>query len=401
MRKVFFSMLAVSTLVFTSCSEDNDPVVDNTVKAPATYKFERGGKSTVSFSGQTTRIKMATEIASALKKTSKTEAELKAMFAHKANANDFSDAALNPSSKSVRSKTAASADYFSTNTTDANAIKDQFDTWITKQVTEVFPNWNSTAEAGKAGKLQESGGGSTRYITAKGYELNQIFAKGLIGALMADQMLNNYLSTAVLDAGDNVKENNSGTVASGKSYTTMEHKWDEAYGYLYGAEADGAVPALGADSFLNKYLGKVNADSDFNTIAKEIYEAFKLGRAAIVAKNYTVRNQQAAIIREKISQVIAIRAVYYLQQGKNKWSGDKAAAFHDISEGLGFIYSLQFTRKADTKSPYFTKSEVEGYLSSLLDTGNGLWESTTPATLQSVSDKIAAKFSFTVAQAAN
>ena len=37
----------------------------------------------------------------------------------------------------------------------------------------------------------------------------------------------------------------------------MEHKWDEAFGYLYGAEEDETAPVLGVDSFLNKYLDKV------------------------------------------------------------------------------------------------------------------------------------------------
>lgn len=396
MKRVILSMLAVSAFVLTSCSDEND---DPVVTAPATYSFERNGATSVSFSGQTTRIKMATEIISALKNTSKTEAEIDAMFTHQADAADFSDTSLNPSGKNVRSKTAASADYFASNTTDANAIKAQFDTWISKQVNDVYPNWDVDAVAGTAGKLQEAGGGSTRYITAKGYELNQIFAKGLIGALMVDQMLNNYLSTDVLDAGDNVAENNAGTVASGKNYTTMEHKWDEAYGYLYGNETNPASPALGADSFLNKYLDRVNGDSDFAGVAQDIFDAFKLGRAAIVAQNYSVRDQQAEIIREKISEVIAIRTVYYLQQGKANWATDKAAAFHDISEGLGFIYSLQFTRKPNSNTSYFTKSEVDGFLNQLIGSGNGLWETTTPNTLQTISDAIAAKFNFTVTQA--
>lgn len=390
-------MIAVSALAFTSCSSDDEPV--NSVKAPATYKFERNNESTVSFSGQTTRIKMATELITALKNTAKSEADLDKMFAHAEGDADFTDATLNASGKNVRSKTAASADFFSANTTEANAIKAQFDAWIKEQVDVVFPNWDVDAAAGTAGKLQQNGGGSIRYINGKGVELNQIFAKSLIGGLMVDQMLNNYLGTAVLDAGNNVTNNDNDVVEEGKGYTTMEHKWDEAYGYLYGNEANPAEPVLEADKFLNEYLAKVNGDADFAGIADDIYNAFKLGRAAIVAKNYDVRNEQAEIIREKISYVIAIRGVYYLQQGKNLWATDKAAAFHAISEGLGFIYSLQFTRKNNATEAYFTKTEVEDLLEDLLGTGNGLWEDTTPATLDTVSETIAAKFSFTVTEA--
>lgn len=397
MKKVIFSIIAVSAIVFTSCTKEDGPTKD--VKAPSTYKFERNGKSSVSFSGQTTRIKMATELRSALVDPTKTEEVLDNMFAHVEGNNDFSDAGLNASNKSIRSKTAASTDFYASNTTEANAIKADFDSWIQKQVTDVFPNWDNEASAGVAGQLQQSGGGSTRYINAKGVELNQVFVKSLIGGLMVDQMLNNYLGKAVLDAGTNVADNDSEVVAEGKSYTTMEHKWDEAYGYLYGNEANPAVPVLEADKFLNEYLAKVNGDADFAGIADEIYNAFKLGRAAIVAKNYDVRNEQAEIIRNKVSKVIAIRGVYYLQQGKNKWESDKASAFHAISEGLGFIYSLQFTRKNNAKEAYFTKAEVEGLINELIGTGNGLWEAETPANLDSVSDKIAAKFDFTVTEA--
>ena len=117
-------------------------------------------------------------------------------------------------------------------------------------------------------------------------------------------------------------------VEEGKSYTTMEHKWDEAYCYLFGVSSDESDPlaTLGEDAFLNKYLSRVERDSDFEGIAQQVFDAFKLGRAAIVAGDYSVRDEQANIIRELISKVIAVRAVYYLQQGKN-----------GIPNGRGFV----------------------------------------------------------------
>ena len=399
MKKLVLALTAITTLGLTSCSNDDDNGTEHIIDliVPDTYTFNRNGNTSVSFSGQTTRILMGEEIISAIKNTSKTEAELDAMFAHVEGANDFTDVDLNTSGKSVRSKTAASSDYFSANTTDANAIKADFDGFIADQVNEVFPNWGTTATAGIAGNLQEAGGGSTRYMNGKGLELNQAFNKGLIGALMVDQMLNNYLSTSVLDAGDNRANNDAGTLDGDKNYTTMEHKWDEAYGYLYGNENNPAVPALSADSFLSKYVSRVENDSDFAGIAMDIYNAFKTGRAAIVASNYNVRDEQAQIIREKISQIIGVRAVYYLQQGKNNLATDTAAAFHDLSEGYGFIYSLQFTRKPGTNQPYFTKSEVDGFISTLMS-GNGFWDAT-PGMLDTMSDTISAEFSFTTNEA--
>ena len=76
-----------------------------------------------------------------------------------------------------------------------------------------------------------------------------------------------------------------------------------------------------------------------------------------MAKDYNERDRQADIIRENISEVVGVRAVYYLQAGKDMT--DKAKAFHALSEGVGFIYSLQFTRKPGTDAPYFSKNEVD------------------------------------------
>ncbi|MDX1640512.1 MAG: DUF4856 domain-containing protein, partial [Balneolaceae bacterium] len=266
-------------------------------------------------------------------------------------------------------------------------------------------NQNTLAEPGVAGQIAD--GSSTRYVNAQGLEYNQLVNKSLIGALTADQMLNNYLSVSVLDAGTNREDNTNEVLAEGSNYTNMEHKWDEAYGYLFGTAANKAnpLPTVGEDDiFLNKYLGRVEGDEDFAGIAERIFNAFKLGRAAIVAGDYDVRDEQAEIIREEISKIIGIRAVYYLQTGKDaidKETPDYGAAFHDLSEGYGFIYSLMFTRVPNTDSPYFTKSEVDAFLNQLLGDGpNGLWD-VTPETLDALSNEIAGAFDFTLEQAAN
>lgn len=402
MKKILL-FLTVPTLFLTSCSSDDENGdTTNQVEAPSTYTFTRNGESTVSFSGQTTRIAMSEETISAFNNFDvSTETSLLNMFNHQEGANDFSYPELNASDKSMRSKTAASRDFFSANTSEAALIKETFDNYITTQINEVYPNEMTNASPGVAGQIAD--GSSTRYVTGNGLEMNQTFAKGLIGALMVDQMLNNYLSTSVLDEATNVSDNDNDIPAEGKVYTTMEHKWDEAYGYLFGASANAADPVATIgddDSFLNKYLGRVEGDTDFAGIAQEVYDALKLGRAAIVAKNYDVRDEQAAIIRQKISEVIAIRAIYYLQQGKNAIQNeDMGAAFHDLSEGYGFVYSLRFTRNPNTNEPFFTRTEVDSYISQLMNDGaNGLWD-VTPATLDSISEAIAAKFDFTVAQA--
>ena len=398
MKRVVLSMLAVSAILFTSCSNDNENV-EPTVKAPATYTFERGGNSTVSFTGQTIRIKMAEKLITAMKDNSKTKVELDSMFGRKLTThNYFNDPVLDGSDKNIRSKVAASYDYFNQNSTEANEIKVTLDGYIAKQVSEVFPNWNVDAVAGTAGKIQQAGGGATRYVNAKGLEYNQALAKSLIGALMMDQMLNNYLSTTVLDGVNNInrKNNDAGVLSTGKNYTEMEHKWDEAYGYLYGNEANPASPTLDVDPFLSEYVFKVDEDADFKGIAKDIFEAFKLGRAAIVAKDYQLRDKQIAIIKEAVSKVIAVRGVFYIQKGRDLVaSADKASMFHNLSEGYGFIYSLRFSQNSQG-TPYLSTTDIKGFLNTL-EAGNGFWD-VKEADLDDISTKIATAFGFTVNQ---
>ncbi|WP_224483690.1 DUF4856 domain-containing protein [Robertkochia aurantiaca] len=394
MKRGLLSVLTLA-MVMASCSNDDDNIDSGTIETPLTYDFSREGNSTVDFNGQTTRILMAEELASALLDPTQTAESLEGMFTHAEGGNDFEDASLNASGKNIYSKTAASRDFFSANTTLSNEIKADFSSWLADQANLVFPNWEQTAAAGVAGQIQESGGGSVRYVNGKGLELNQAFIKSLIGGLMVDQMLNNYLSSSVLDESTNVEDNNNGVTAEGKSYTVMEHKWDEAYGYLYGLESDPSMPALGADSYLNKYLARVENDEDYAGIAADVFNAFALGRAAIVEKDYALRDEQAEIIRELISKVIAIRAVYYLQTGKNMLEqGDYAAAFHDLSEGFGFIYSLQFTRQPGTVSPYFSNAEVNDYIAQLL-AGDGFWD-VSAETLDTISQEIADRFGLVV-----
>ena len=390
MRKVILSLAIVASLM--SCSSSDEPL---TAEVPNAYSFSRNGNSTIEFSDQTTEIRMGDELAAALLNPLKSGADLAGMFTN--SGNKFSDAALNVSSKNIISKTAASKDLFEMNSSDATKIKADFDTWIAAQADEVFPNWNSNAAKGVAGQLQEAGGGPVRWVNAKGLEYDQAVVKGLIGALMVDQILNNYLSTSVLDAGNNIDDNNNGVLVTGKNYTNMEHLWDSAFGYVYGNEQDITAPVLNVDQYLNKYVNRLKGDPDFAMIPDQIYEAFKLGRAAIVSKVYSTRDAQIQILREKISEIIGIRAVYYLQVAKATLANDKGTAFHDLAEGFGFIYSLQFTRQPNSTEPYFTKTEVDSFINTLMQ-GDGFWDITT-STLDKMSETIAAKFNFTVIEA--
>ena len=401
MKRQFFAFV-LGGLTLASCTSEDDTIIpdENSIEVPATYEFERDGATTVSYGGQTTRLEMAKELIGSFNDfETQTAASLSNMFSNENN--PFQKAALNESSKSVKSKVAASNLYFSANTVESNEIKADFEDYINVQMGEVKTNQNEVAGPGVAGQIPDGDG--FRYVNGKGLEMNQAFAKSLIGALLVDQMLNNYLSQPVLDEADNRTNNDAFVTEEGSNYTTMEHKWDEAYGYLYG---DPSVPAANPNSVLNEsedrllfnYLGRVDGDEDFAGIAEETFEAFKTGRAAIVAGDYELRDAQAAIIRENISKVIAVRAVHYLQGGKAALEDENfGSAFHELSEGYGFLYSLRFTHNPATGAPYLAKDQIDGFKTELLE-GDGFWD-VTPETLDEISEEIAAAFGFSVSQA--
>lgn len=146
------------------------------------------------------------------------------------------------------------------------------------------------------------------------------------------------------------------------------------------------------DRLLFNYSGKVDQDSG---IATEVFEGFKTGPAAIVAGEYNLHNGQIEIIKEKISKVIAVRTIYFLQKEKAALQNENMGnAFHHLSEGYGFLYSLRFTNNPLINSTYLSKNQVDDFKQQL-SAGNGFWDMT-PATLYMISQEIAAAFGITV-----
>ena len=410
-----FLKLSVASVILASCSSGDDdvtPEISNGLEpvefdVPLNYTFvNEEGVSTVSFGGQTTRLNQGAEILKDFLDFDATEASI---FSKLNEGQGFRDTGLNDS-KRIKNKIAEAV----TSSADQAEIRSTFDGYVSDQVAVLLSQYGSADEVpvatvGVVGKLG-SESTSTRFVNANGLELNQAFNKGLIGALTLDQIVNDYLT---LTEEASVQEDNDNDVkAEGKPYTDAEHFWDEAYGYLYGASDEDVLNDPNSrhietvvDKFLYKYVQRVEGDVDFEGIADDIFQAFKTGRAAIAAKDYEISQVQADIIRQKLSEVVAIRAVYYLKQGVDKIrsSGvvaiNDGTAFHDWSEGYGFIFSLQFTNNPITGAPYFTKAEVDAFIATL-DAENGFWTIAEELSIaDDMAEAIASKFDFTVAQA--
>ena len=363
-------------------------VTNNVYILPEEYSFTRGGVSTVYYTGQTARVGMATELKSAMNNTAKTKDQIDTMFA---SGTGFTNPTLDASGKNVRGKTAASPVASAT-------VKPLFDGWIEEFTNTVAPavTAGTTAASGVAGSYTEADGSRTVKVTAKGFELNQVFSKGLIGALQVDQIVNNYLSFSKLDG---AREDNDAGIYGYKNdqaenyITKMEHYWDEGFGYLYGLDSQFKPglgdPATGRDTAnLNYYLNKVNSQTNEEGISDKIYNAFIAGRAAIVNKDYTERDKQAGIVSAEISKVVGYKAQSYLVDGaEDITNGDWADALHALSEAYGFILGLQFT-KDSSGNPYMTNDEVNDLLGRLSAGDGGFWERT-PEELTAMAAEVA------------
>jgi hypothetical protein len=350
-----------------------------TVEIPYSYEYARAGKLTASYSGQTSRLKMADEIYSALNTNTFTKSQLLEMFN---DGTGFSDASLNSSGKKMGNKTAGSQLASAT-------VKPMFDAMLTDFADNVIPNWAVDAANGTAGKLTDA----TRsiHVNAKGHEIDQTFIKGIIGGMNLDQIVNNYITPYQLDSGTRIADNDNNVLSSGKDYTDMEHKWDEGFGYLYGQEADATrldlgVSPTGNGTTLNKYFKKINASNQVG-IGITVFDAFRRGRAYIVAKQYDKRDAEATIIKKELSKVMAYKTVDYLNGYMTKIAaGNTADAFHALSEAYGFVMGLQFTNDG-TDNPYFSNSEVNAFLT-LMD---NFW-TVQNSDLEAIRDQVKTKF---------
>ena len=321
------------------------------IVAPETYYFEvmgpMGPANTVSYSGQTTRLMMAKQLTDALKNGTHDLSQLVQMWT---TGTGFADG-LDNSSKILRSKTSASA-------TASATVQVQLDELLETYSNEVLVNWSGNASAGVGGEYTTPG--RTVHVDNKGREIDQLFAKSLIGALCFDQTSNKY-TEASYQAGLN---NTDRDPAEDNNATEMEHKWDEGFGYVYGMIEGNTTGDLSTDALLGKYLNK------FPERIPVVWDAFKLGRAAIVGSDYTLRDSQTEIIKLELSKVMAAKTIGYLEGAADELeaNGITADYFHDLSEAWGFILSLQYT-------DWFSNSDANTMLQEL-DAGNGFWDRT-------------------------
>lgn len=348
----------VMTVVMISCKKDD---TDEGYNVPSTYTFtDNEGNNTVSFSGQTARLDQLSEIVTYMK-TANTQGvtldaqQLKDMYA---NTGDNGNGHFSfTADKQLKNKT------FSL---DQDLFEDYMDSIAVASTSSV------AGGPGVAGVVESNSGAKKYLFAANGIEYGQIIEKGLMGAVFY------YQATSVYLADDKMNVDNTTAVdaANGKYYTTMEHHWDEAFGYLTDATN---FPTAGTDRFWGKYANSRDGVLDCNSA---LMTAFTTGRAAISNDDLDRRASQIDAIRTEWEKVIAATAISYFKGAKSNFADD-ALRNHELSEAIAFVMCLKYNSQ---------KSITNVQIDNIIDTiGNDLYTVTT-ADIDAATDELVSIF---------
>lgn len=265
-------------------------------------------------------------------------------------------------------------------------VFDKFKAYVATDAVSDVSQWiqnvkpNGQAAKGTAGLLGK------RYLDEKGVETGQLIKKGLIGAFQLNQALQQarkLTSTLSNQEQENVLKDFSAAIvgsyaAVDNQKETIEDKKGNYLGYKVNKGNEFA-----------KYLNAVNNTTAFAGISDDLYNALKEAKKNI--GNQTIFTTQVMKALTTTQKVVAIRGVYYLKYIKDL-NGENLTAetSHAISEGLGFLYSLQYTYNPTTHRPYLSRNEVMDILNNL-----DLWDGDKSGeTLENISKKIAEDFGF-------
>ena len=313
--------------------DDNADTDDGTcnfaIVAPDDYAFyDANGNLTVSIDGQKQRQYMLYEMTSYMKSANTPGVAvdgsvLLSMYANDGCVwNDVENLVMTGSSKQLRSKTAGGDE----------TIISMFEGFMTDLAVASATTVADVTDggAGTTGVVLSTTNPAKQYLqNGQGQEWTQLIEKGLMGACFYYNISSVYLAPAKMDV-DNE------TIVEGKFYTTMEHHFDEAFGYFTMA-AD--FPTSGTDKFWAKYAFALEETPLMS--ASKLSAAFRLGRAAIVADDMAVRDEQIEVIREELELVAGGTAIHYLN-GAIENFGDDALRNHELSEAKAFIMALPY-----------------------------------------------------------
>jgi len=202
-----------------------------------------------------------------------------------------------------------------------------------------------------------------------------------MGSVFYHQIFNVYLADE--RTGDEIENTE---LVSGQNYTPLEHHWDEAFGY-WGVPVDypAGDPVLTAE--MDRFWAAYTFDRDaLLNVNEPLMNAYKKGRAAIVAKVYPVKNEERTTIITLHELVTAATAVHYINVAReNLASEDTGNLMHHLSEAYAFVRALSFSSTAN-----LTTQEIEEILTTDLGTDSDFWSATDTGLLAAKSKLISA-----------
>ncbi len=237
------------------------------------------------------------------------------------------------------------------------------------------------AEEGKAGYLPD--GEKKRFLNAKGVETEQLIKKGLIGALQLNKF-NEASRKAIMT----------------KDVEECKKALAEAKKYLLGTATNKTTKDeyKKAGNAFGKYMMSTAGSTKYKDIHIQIFDLFEeaeknTNNAGLFANTMTELNK-------KVTTVVAFRAVHYMAKYAEKIREDfTGKATHELSEGLGFAYSLQYAYTGTHQSPFYYLTAKEAKKIADVNLWTEAKDKSGKSLLDTEAERIAEMFGFTVAQA--
>ena len=319
-KKKTLLLIMLSLFIYTGCEDDHDHEEENKVvkiQEPTTYTFNSRfseGVSSVSYSGQVVRNLLINDIKTQMGTDAgkKNPATLVSMMA-----NDDANRAI----LSASGLTTVQTKYHDISTSHLNDR-------LTADASYTIPGYEANAGTLVNGWVQETvANGKTR---ASGIRLDQMTQKTLWGAISYWQATSKYMSKIPTD--------DNSVAVEGKSYTAMEHHWDESFGY-FGAALDyntGYTDDNDRKSgpyFDSNSDGKIDFKTEYNVgwavtaakrdlctgcdagldFTKTIFDAYIKGRTMIVNQEPLAQIlEQRDLIMATWEKVVAAVTIHYI-----------------------------------------------------------------------------------------
>ena len=319
-KKRTLLLIMLSLFIYTGCEDDHDHDEENKVvkiQEPTTYTFNSRfteGVSSVSYSGQVVRNLLINDIKTQMGTDAgkKNPATLVSMMA-----NDDANRAI----LSASGLTTVQTKYHDISTSHLNDR-------LTAVASYTIPGYEANAGTLVNGWVQETvANGKTR---ASGIRLDQMTQKTLWGAISYWQATSKYMSKIPTD--------DNSVAVEGKSYTAMEHHWDESFGY-FGAALDYNTgytddnDRKSSPYFDSNSDGKIDFKTEYNVgwavtaakrdlctgcdagldFTKTIFDAYIKGRTMIVNQEPLAQIlEQRDLIMATWEKVVAAVTIHYI-----------------------------------------------------------------------------------------